>query len=294
MHPSLDALKVLEICVASGSFARAAERLFLTPTAVSLRIRTLEEELGEPLFIRRGPRVVPTPKAMLLAKGVRRGLDEIDAALAAFGAASPPLRVTAPPTLASRWLAPRLSGYQRCEIELDVSTEIRDPSDFDVAIRTGAGDWPGLRAFRLFPVQLTPRLAPSLAAALEPLTPEMLATLPLLPHPDWERWFVSAIGRVPPGLRFTRVEYPNHELNVNAACAGEGVALVPPGFFEPIVKSGVLIAPFDETLDGPDWHFALIRDDDGRSGPKEFCDWLYEQSRIISAALDTPDAWADA
>ncbi|GAC1043647.1 LysR substrate-binding domain-containing protein [Rhizobium sp. No.120] len=294
MRPSLDSLKVLEICVASGSFARAAERLFLTPTAVSLRIRILEEALGEPLFIRRGPRVAPTPKAMLLAKGVRRGLDEIAAALTAFGAASPPLRITAPPTLASRWLAPRLSSYQRCEIELDVSTEIRDPSDFDVAIRTGAGDWPGLRGFRLFPVQLAPLLAPSLAAMLEPLTPETLATLPLLPHPDWERWFVSAIGHVPPGLNFTRVEYPNHELNVNAACAGEGVALVPPGFFEPIVKSGALMAPFDKVLEGPDWHFALIRNDDGRPGPKEFCDWLYEHSRRMSAALEIHGAGVKA
>lgn len=286
MRPSLESLKVLEICVASGSFARAAERLFLTPAAVSLRIRTLEEELGEPLFIRRGPRVVPTPKAILLAKGVRRGMDEIDSALAAFEAASPPLRVTAPPTLATRWLAPRLSSYQRCEIELDVSTDIRDPSDFDVAIRTGAGSWPGLEGFRLFPVQLIPLLAPSLAALLEPLVPATLATLPLLPHPDWERWFLSATGSVPPGLNFTRVEYPNHELNVNAACAGEGAALVPLGFFEPLVKSGALLMPFDHVLDGPDWHFALFRNDDVRPGPREFCDWLYGQSRTTSAALE--------
>jgi LysR family glycine cleavage system transcriptional activator len=289
MRPPLESLKILEICISSGSFARAAERLFLTPAAVSLRIRTLEEELGEPLFIRRGPRAVPTPKAILLAKGVRRGLDEIDSALTAFGAASPPLRVTAPPTLATRWLAPRLSSYQRCEIELDVSTEIRDRSNFDVAIRTGAGDWQGLEGFRLFPVQLTPLLAPSLAAMPEPLTPWTLATLPLLPHPDWGRWFLSAVASIPRGLNFTRVEYPNHELNVNAACAGEGVALVPPVFFESIVKSGVLVAPFDQILDGPDWHFALIRKDDVRPEPREFCDWLYEQSRMTPAALEIRD-----
>ena len=292
MRPSLESLRILEICVSSGSFARAAERLSLTPAAVSLRMRTLEEELGEPLFIRRGPRVVATPKAMRLAKGMRRGLDEIDSALTAFRAISPPLRITAPPTIATRWLAPRLSRYQHCEIELDVSTEIRDHSDFDVAIRTGAGDWPGLRGFRLFPVQLTPLLAPSLAATRGPLTPETLATLPLLPHPDWERWFLSAIGSVPPKLTFTRVEYPSHDLNVYAACAGEGVALVPPGFFEPMVKSGALMAPFDQVLDGPDWHFALMRNDDVRPAPREFCDWLYEQSRIASAVFERRDTSA--
>jgi LysR family glycine cleavage system transcriptional activator len=67
MRPSLESLRVLEACVSAGSFARAAERLFLTPAAVSLRIRTLEAELGQPLFIRAGRRVVPTAAASVLA-----------------------------------------------------------------------------------------------------------------------------------------------------------------------------------------------------------------------------------
>src|SRR3954470_2778501 len=99
------------MCIAAGSFAAAADRLGLTPAAVSLRIRTLEAELGQALFTRVGRRVVPTPAAATLADQVRRALDGINGALDEFQSAAAPLRVTAPPTLASRWLAPRLSGY---------------------------------------------------------------------------------------------------------------------------------------------------------------------------------------
>ena len=279
MRPSLESLRILETCVASGSFARAAERLFLTAAAVSMRIRSLEEELGEDLFVRRGPRVVPTSKAVELAAGIRRALGEIDASLAHFERVATRLRVTAPPTFAARGLAPRLSGYQGSEIELDVSVGLRDPSDFDVAIRTGIGGWQGLTGHRLFPVELTPLLSPALTGGRVEITLEELSTLTLLPHPDWPRWFQEAAGDIPASLSFTRIEYPNHDLNVSAACAGEGVALVPPGFYRDLIRSGALIAPVACVLTGPNWHIALVRNDDARPASNMFCNWLLEQSR---------------
>ncbi|WP_313791075.1 LysR family transcriptional regulator [Neorhizobium turbinariae] len=92
--------------MAVGSFAGAADRLALTPAAVSLRIRSLEAELGQPLFTRVGRRVVPTPAAVALAGSVRKALNDINNALDRFQARTTPLRVTVPPTFASRWLAP--------------------------------------------------------------------------------------------------------------------------------------------------------------------------------------------
>jgi LysR family transcriptional regulator, glycine cleavage system transcriptional activator len=276
-RPSLESLRILEACVSAGSFSRAAGRLALSPAAVSLRIRTLEAELGEPLFLRHGPRVTPTAKAADLSARVRRGLDEIEGALEAFRAATPPLRVTAPPTFAARWLAPRLSLYEGADIELDVSTDVRAANAFDVAVRTGCGAWPGFEAHRLSPVQLTPMLAPSLVASGALLSPHDLRTFTLLPHPGWERWFMAALGTVPAGLRFAAVDYPTHELNAAAACAGEGVALLPPAFYEPLARAGALVAPFDCVLTGPDWHFALVRAGDLRPEPRRFCAWLRGQ-----------------
>lgn len=282
MRPALESLRVLEACVSAGSFARAAERLCLTPAAVSLRIRTLEAELGQPLFVRAGRRVTPTAAASVLASRVREALAGIFGALEEFQAAAPPLRVTAPPTFASRWLAPRLGHYHppgAYGVDLDVSTDMRDPDAFDVAIRTGGGGWAGLEEFPLTPVEVTPMLAPSLLSGRSLVAPGDLAQFELLPHPDWELWFTKVAGKAPQGLRFAAIDYPTHELNANAALAGAGVALLSPSLFRPLLSAGALIAPFSCVLRGPAWHFALTRIGDSRPAPQHFCAWLCQQAR---------------
>jgi LysR family glycine cleavage system transcriptional activator len=285
MNPSLESLRILEICVSCASFARAADRLHLTPAAISLRIRALEEELGERLFVRQGPRVIPTPAAEKLASGIRHALAEVATALEAFRAEAQVLRVTAPPSFAARWLAPRLANHPVGAVELDVSTGLRAPAAFDLAIRTGRGQWPGLKSHRLFPVRLTPLVSPASMRGLTITTPLDLTHLVLLPHPDWQRWFEKTLGVVPERLRFANVDYPSHELNVEAACAGQGVALAPPEFFTPLIEDGQLIAPFDSVLEGPDWHFALVHENDARPAPHAFRRWLCSQAQAFASDL---------
>lgn len=111
-RPSLESLRILGECVRSGSFAAAAQALFLTPAAVSLRIRTLEQDLGKPLFVRRGPRATATDDAIALAARVDRALEDIHLAVEAFQDARPIIRVTAPPSFASHWLARAWSGIK--------------------------------------------------------------------------------------------------------------------------------------------------------------------------------------
>jgi LysR family glycine cleavage system transcriptional activator len=210
-------------------------------------------------------------------------LDGIAGALHEFQSATPPLRLTAPPTFASRWLAPRLARYPATEasvIEVDVSADIRDPSAFDVAIRTGRGGWEGLAEYRLAPVEVTPMLAPSLLGTRKLNVRDALADLDLLPHPDWDAWFMGAQCERPPALRFVAVDYPTHELDANAAMAGVGVALLSPSLFRPLLEKGLLIAPFPYVLSGPAWHFALMRADDSRVAPRRLCAWLCEQARV--------------
>ena len=271
------------MCVSAGSFAAAADRLFLTPAAVSLRIRTLEAELGQPLFTRVGRGVVATPAAMKLARQVRQALDGVNSALDEFTEAAPPLRVTAPPTFASRWLAPRLSGYRApgdAAIELDISSDLREPGAFDVAIRTGRGGWDGLDEYALTPVDVTPMIAPSVLGSQTLAVPEDLAKFDLLPHPDWGKWFARAERPMPGGLRFVGVDYSIFELIANAAVTGLGVELLSPTLFRPLLDAGLLVAPLATVLKGPDWYFALIREGDQRPAPRGFCDWLREQVRL--------------
>jgi len=265
-----------------GSFASAADRLALTPAAVSLRIRTLEAELGQPLFTRVGRRVVPTPAAITLAGRLRHALDGINDALDEFQAATAPLRVTAPQTFAARWLAPRLSDYHApggAAVELDISSDLRDPTTFDVAIRTGRGGWDGLDEYPLAPVDVTPMVAPMLLGSRTLVEPEDLTKFDLLRHPDWGKWFARAERSVPSGLRFVAVDYSIFELMANAAVTGLGVALLSPTLFRPLLDSGLLVAPLATVLKGPDWYFALIREGDQRPAPRSFCDWLCEQVR---------------
>jgi LysR family glycine cleavage system transcriptional activator len=270
------------MCVSAGSFAGAADRLALTPAAVSLRIRTLEAELGQALFTRVGRRAVPTPAAVALASLVRHALDGVTDALDEFQATIAPLRVTVPPTFASRWLAPRLPGYRApggAAIELDISSDVRDPAAFDVAIRTGRGGWDGLDEYALTPVDVTPMVAPALLGSRTLVEPEDLAGFDLLPHPDWGKWFARAERPMPSDLRFVGVDYSIFELIANAAVNGLGVALVSPTLFRPLLDAGLLVAPLDTVLKGPDWYFALIREGDRRPAPRNFCDWLREQVR---------------
>lgn len=282
MRPSLESLRILEMCVSMGSFAGAADRLALTPAAVSLRIRTLEAELGQRVFTRVGRRVVPTPEALVLAGRVRQALQGISEALDEFQAAAAPLRVTLPPTFASRWLAPRLPGYQTlggAAIELDISPDVRDPTTFDVAIRTGRGGWDGLDEFPLVPVDVTPMLAPALLASRTLAEPADLRAFDLLPHPDWNKWFARAECPMPSDLRFIGVDYSIFDLIAAAAIAGQGVALLSPTLFRPLIDSGQLVAPLATVLKGPEWYFALVREGDQRPAPRRFCSWLCEQVR---------------
>ena len=278
---SLESLRVLGECVRSGSFAAAAEKLYLTPAAVSLRIRTLEQELGKELFVRKGRRVTPTADAIALATRVDDALGEIDLALDEFQDARPTIRLTAPPTFATRWLAPRVEQYQsdnpRVAIEVDVSTDLRSKDNFDIAIRTGNGMWPGWRSHALFPVDLTPMLSVDLARGRSLRLASELAPFVLLPHPDWARWLREAGVGEDERFQYAGVDYPNHELNAQAALTGKGVALLPRRLYLPLVNEGRLVAPFDHTISDPLWHFALLHDGEVRPEPIDLLAWLRSQ-----------------
>jgi LysR family glycine cleavage system transcriptional activator len=279
----VESLRIFEVCVSAGSFAAAADRLALTPAAVSLRIRSLEVELGQALFTRVGRGVVPTAAAVTLAREVRHALDDINAALDAFQARTTPIRVTVPPTFASRWLAPRLPDYRAAgggPIELDISSDLRDPTAFDIAIRTGRGGWDGLAEYPLMPVDVTPMVAPSQLATRKLHAPEDLVDFDLLPHPDWPKWFGRAERPMPDGLRFAPVDYSIFELIADAAVRGLGVALLSPTLFRPLLEDGLLVAPLATVLKGPDWYFVLVREGDQRPAPRGFCEWLCEQARL--------------
>jgi DNA-binding transcriptional LysR family regulator len=80
-RPDLNLLVTLDVLLAEGSVARAARRLRLSASAMSRALARLRETTGDPLLVRAGRDLVPTPRALELRERVRRLVDEAEAAL---------------------------------------------------------------------------------------------------------------------------------------------------------------------------------------------------------------------
>ncbi len=189
----------------------------------------------------------------------------------------PALRVTCAPTFASRWLVPRLEEYHASPgaqpIALDATAELLPPAQFDVAVRSGTGPWPGLAAVELLREQGTPMMSPALLGADRSVSLARLLELPLIVDPRWTEWFARA-GLPNATPRFAATRFPTYEFEALAAVRGVGVALLSPVLFGELCEQGALIAPFDTVVEGPNSYWALWPAD---SPAPHFVQWLRRQ-----------------
>ncbi len=79
--PDLNLLVTLDVLLAEGSVARAAQRLRLSPSAMSRSRARLRETTGDPLLVRAGRGLVPTPRALELRERVGRLVQDAEAVL---------------------------------------------------------------------------------------------------------------------------------------------------------------------------------------------------------------------
>lgn len=237
--PSLDPLKGFEAAARHGSFTKAAAELFLTQSAISRQIATLEEQLGVRLFRREVRRLTLTPEGEVLQRAVGETLGRLAEVCAGLKAARrrPRVTVSAAVSIASLWLVPRLAAFQELEPDLDVliSADNRlvdlEREGIDLALRYVAPDAaPG--AVPLFDEVVFPVASPRLAAMLPAvLRPEDLAQVTLLafesgnrtPWFEWEPWLQGlGFGHAAPKavLRFNQ-----YDQLIRAAEDGRGLAL---------------------------------------------------------------------
>ncbi|VFS72372.1 Gcv operon activator [Raoultella terrigena] len=149
--PSSASLQAFEAAARHGNFARAAEELSLTEGAVSRQIGRLEALLNCRLFDRTGTRVRLNPNGARYAHRVRETLERLDRDtqyLTGMADGSRSLEIAVLPTFASRWLIPRLSGFNRRypDITLNIAAHT-DPfiltgSGFDAAVHFEHPAWP--------------------------------------------------------------------------------------------------------------------------------------------------------
>lgn len=253
----LNALRAFALAQAHGGVRAAARELGVAHSSVSRHLDELSRWLGVALFEpgtgRRGRR--PTPQARALGEKVLAALREIDTASAAVREMRSPFAVTisTTPSLAARWLLPRLPAlaraHPRIEVSVRVSQQLDDfaQGDIDFALRMGAGPWPGVHCEALMDDALAPVLSPALWKEHgSPRDPARLAALPLLhdrdPQAGWERWR-AAFG--PQQLALQRgPRYASSDLLLRAAVQGQGIALARLRLATEEFAAGTLVRPF--------------------------------------------------
>ena len=301
--PGTRALRALDAAARHLNFTRAADELGLTPAAISHQIKEIEDQLGMALFVRTSRTVQLTAagnviheaavealtmlgQAVTKARKIRRGATE--------------LKVTADATFASKWLVPRIDSFRkrRPEIELrfDISSQLRDfvHDDIDVAIRFGAGKYPGLVAECLFDNVIIPVCSPKLLESGPPLREPRDLLQHTLVHiewsrqgvtwPNWRMWMAAAGVEDFDDSKCVLFEDSSHA--IQAAIEGSVVALGDFAMIADDLSSGRLVRPFELGIKMPaDFAYYLVYpaevSDDSRI--VAFREWIFDEASRTQA-----------
>jgi len=298
--PPLTALRAFDAAARHMSFQQAAAELNVTPAALSFQIKSLEEHLGAPLFIRLNRAVELTEAGRTLAPGARDGFEVLTTAWRATRRVNDhaSLTVTAGPAFTSVWLAPRLysfaEAYPDIELRLSAGLGLVDltRSEVDVAIRFGYGpDPPELHVTPFLDEWAAPMMSPELAERCRSI--EDMSEIPLIhqddirflnPKIDWPTWFRAA-GL--PVRDWTGPRFSHSDHAVNAALSGAGAILGRISFASKLIDEGRLAAPFPVALK-TNAHFRIlcIAGTEERPHIRAFRDWLFEQTSDVARHAD--------
>jgi LysR family glycine cleavage system transcriptional activator len=294
--PSLNALKVFWAAARHGSFVKAASELHVTPSAVSLQVRQLEDEIGLKLFERTARGLTLTASGQRVLPDIASAFQRLQDSFAALNESAhggSMLTVSAAPSFATKWLLPRLNKFLASNPEIEVSlkatVELADfeRSEADIGIRYGRGNYPGLETELLLRETVFPVCSPELLAAngKSPSTEEILAGATLLHDdstgesealPGWKMWLLAA------GIDDVDWRKGSHfdqsALAIEAAAGGLGVALAPAVLVDSDLENGRLVR-----LDSPEVHepfaYYLVypADRTEREAVKAFRAWLFSE-----------------
>lgn len=239
-------MQVVEAVVRLGSFAQAAQEFSLTESAISNAIRRLERDLDVQLFDRRAGRIFPRRSAIKIAAAASKANVILRSALDGLSSNPADERITiaATPTIATRWLASRLSDIEAsiAPTKIMVSSRVAFSDDADLWIRHAKiGRWPDLETQRLLPDIKVPVASSSLVGR-QCLSDRDVAHYPLIgidARPsEWKEWFRAA------GVENAPTPQLTFDVTANAwdaAIAGSGVALGNTALLKDELKSGMLV-----------------------------------------------------
>lgn len=262
--PPLTALRAFEAAARHASFKQAALELSLTPTAISHQVRALEAHLGVKLFERQTRQVKLTETGQQLGSVLQDSFDRMADALASIRPRRTTVTLSTTPAFAAQWLLPRwdsfTAAHEGIDLRLHASNALSDlgGGEADLAIRYGRGRYAGLATQALMADRFIPVASPRLVLR----KPADLAQHALIhfewhrpdrSHPSWPRWFKQAGLRRPTsgGLSFTEESHA-----IQAALAGQGVALLSEVLVRDEIARGLLYCPFGPALDSMSYYLA--------------------------------------
>lgn len=290
----LSALRAFEAAARHASFKEAAQELAVTPTAVSHQIRSLEALTGTPLFERRVRKVALTEAGAQLYPVLSEGFDAFEAALKRVTRSRQRARVTISATSAftAKWLVPRVADFCRLHPGIDLQLHASDdPVDltvdtFDIAVRYGRGRYPGLVSELMFADRFAPVANPKLGMT-SPADLERAPLIhfqwrrPLALNPTWERWFAES--GLPWPASHAQLRFSDEGHAIQAAVAGQGVALLSLALVRDEIAAGHLVQPFGPAIAGHAYHLVTAADRIPRPAIAAVVAWLRDEARKVQA-----------
>ncbi|MES2072023.1 MAG: LysR substrate-binding domain-containing protein [Pseudomonadota bacterium] len=286
--PPLKTLKVFEAVTRTGNLTLAAAELHVTHSAVSQQLKLLEQHFGQALFVRSSRGVRATEAALQFYAEVKASLDRIAYAAEQLSMAgkSRVVRVNTTPSIAMRWLIPRLSSFQmdNPRIEIRVTTSASDAvadltEPYDVIIRREVHQLSGYECLRFLDDISAPLASHGYLARHPILTPEDLRNASLL-HLEsrldaWDRWLAQAGVAAPNKPGGHSHTYQHFFLSLQAASADLGVAIGSLELLENDLDSGRLIQLFPHiVLSDVGFHMMFRSPAEAGTPLRTFVNWL--------------------
>lgn len=289
MADRFEDLRVLDAVVTAGGIAAGAERLNIAKSAVSHRIRELEDRLGARLFDRTKRRVQLTEagrdfhdRAVELLKGLERAEE---AASSASGELKGRIRVAAPVSFTTHCLAPVMGRFLERHPEVTLSVDTNDRmidfvgGGFDLAIRIAQLPDSALVARRLTTIRRACVASPALLERLgTPQTPEDLSRFPGLRYSNVDETYYWTFAQGIVASVTSRIDIANGDAVREAAIAGLGVAVLPTFIVHDAVRRGALSIILENHMKPPIAMYAVHpskRNQTARA--RAFIDFLVEQ-----------------
>lgn len=284
-YPPLHLLSIFEAAARLESFKAASEELFITPSAVSHQIKSLEAFIGFDLFQRKSRGVKLNKAGEMYYQYIQQGLSSFEAGTRKVISkySSPILKISTFSSLASHAVIPQLGHFQNAhpniDIRVETSTDMTDLryEDYDLALRLGEGSWPGVKTELLFEIYITAVCSPEFAKKYALTNIKQIGDVPLIDMTSmeniWPRW-TSRLGLdiVEPS---NHLAFNNYDYAMQAAEQGLGLALAMLPIENHAIKTGRLVQPFEQiTKFDKDLYGVYRSEDNDRHDIHCFLNWF--------------------